>query len=36
VNEFGFSGEMEAQLTESKKQVVVKDRLKNELEKKNE
>ncbi|EFN88050.1 Cleft lip and palate transmembrane protein 1-like protein, partial [Harpegnathos saltator] len=37
VNEFGFSGEMEAQLTESKKQqIAVEDRPTQELKKKNE
>ncbi|KOX68196.1 Cleft lip and palate transmembrane protein 1 like protein [Melipona quadrifasciata] len=36
VNEFGFSGEMEAKTTKDKKQESIKDRPKNEINKKNE
>lgn len=36
VNEFGFSGEMEIQLAENKKQAAINDRLKDEVMKKNE
>ncbi|KAK1126441.1 hypothetical protein K0M31_005076 [Melipona bicolor] len=36
VNEFGFSGEMEAKITKDKKQESIKDRPKNEINKKNE
>lgn len=36
VNEFGFSGEMETQLVESKKQVAINNRSKDEVAKKNE
>ncbi|XP_012219358.1 putative lipid scramblase CLPTM1 [Linepithema humile] len=36
VNEFGFSGEMEAQLEEGKKQAAIKDRPKDDQTKKNE
>ncbi|KAL6447230.1 hypothetical protein ACFW04_001484 [Cataglyphis niger] len=36
VNEFGFSGEMEIQLAESKKQAATNDRSKDEVAKKNE
>lgn len=36
VNEFGFSGEMEAKITNDKKQQAIKDSPKNETDKKNE
>lgn len=36
VNEFGFSGEMETKITKDKKQEFIKDRAKNEANKKNE